>query len=125
MKDNQKTLISEPKEASPPFLTSNSKTIENEIVTKKAVTYTKSAHKIFSSIHHSKFRHLHGSAVHRSKYIENVRNLNTSTLNECDGFQCNSKRAALPIEGPGGKIAIVEVCLCITTLHLNRNIKKN
>ena len=76
----------------------------------------KRPHKTFSSLYHSKFRHLTGSALHRSQYIENVRNINTSIFGECDGFQSNSKRAAIPLEGPGGKIAVIEVCLLF--LHL-------
>ncbi|XP_028401542.1 coronin-7-like [Dendronephthya gigantea] len=73
-----------------------------------SATY-KRPHKTFLSLYHSKFRHLKGSALHRSQYIENVRNINTSIFGECDGFQCNSKRAAIPLEGPGGKIAVVEL----------------
>lgn len=69
----------------------------------------KKTHKPFTNLHHSKYRHLTGTPLHRSQYIENIRNLNTSMFGECDGFQVNSKRAALPIAGPGGKIAVLEV----------------
>jgi coronin-7 len=72
-------------------------------------TYKK-PHKTFSNLYHSKYRHVKGSALHRSQYIENVRNLNNSIFGECDGFQSNTKRAAIALDGPGGKIAVLEVC---------------
>ena len=39
-----------------------------------------------------------------------MKNLNNSVFGESDGFQGNSKRAAIPLDGPGGKIAVIEVC---------------
>lgn len=69
----------------------------------------KRTHKALASQHHSKFRHLTGTPLHRSQYIENIRDLSNSLFGECDGFQVNSKRAAVPIEGPGGKIAVFEL----------------
>lgn len=71
-------------------------------------TYKKQS-KTLPTLYHSKFRHMKGAPLHRSRYIENVRNLSSSVYGECDGFQSNSKRAAIPLNGPGGKIAVIEV----------------
>lgn len=49
--------------------------------------------------------------MHRSTQIENVRNLSTSVPGECDGFSANRERVAVPLKGPGGKIAIFEVMI--------------
>lgn len=57
----------------------------------------------------SKFRHLHGAPLHRSTHIENLRNLSTSITGECDGFHVNHERVAVPLRGPGGKIAVFEL----------------
>ncbi|GAB6023962.1 hypothetical protein CHUAL_008692 [Chamberlinius hualienensis] len=65
--------------------------------------------KVFQGFRQSKFRHLHGVPLHRSTHIENIRNLNTSIPGECDGFQVNQDRVALPLRGPGGQIAVLEL----------------
>lgn len=57
----------------------------------------------------SKFRHLKGTPAHKSFHIENVRNLSRQISGECDGFHANSARVAVPLSGPGGKIAIFEL----------------
>ncbi|XP_055618572.1 coronin-7 isoform X2 [Toxorhynchites rutilus septentrionalis] len=57
----------------------------------------------------SKFRHLKGTPGHKSTHIENIRNLSRQIPGECDGFQANPERAAVPIAGAGGKIAIFEL----------------
>lgn len=57
----------------------------------------------------SKFRHLKGTPAHKSQHIENIRNLSRQISGECDGFSGNPKRVAVPLSGPGGKIAIFEV----------------
>ncbi|XP_055540923.1 coronin-7 isoform X3 [Wyeomyia smithii] len=57
----------------------------------------------------SKFRHLKGTPGHKSTHIENIRNLSRQIPGECDGFQANSERVAVPISGAGGKIAIFEL----------------
>ncbi|KAG5892782.1 hypothetical protein JTB14_032658 [Gonioctena quinquepunctata] len=57
----------------------------------------------------SKFRHLKGTPLHKSFHIENVRNLSRQISGECDGFQANPERVAVPLSGPGGKIAIFEL----------------
>lgn len=57
----------------------------------------------------SKYRHLKGTPGHKSTHIDNVRNISRQIPGECDGFQANNERVAVPIAGPGGKIAIYEL----------------
>ncbi|KAJ8951735.1 hypothetical protein NQ318_012586 [Aromia moschata] len=57
----------------------------------------------------SKFRHLKGTPAHKSFHIENVRNISRQISGECDGFHANPERVAVPLSGPGGKIAIFEL----------------
>uniref|UniRef100_A0A182NVF3 Coronin n=1 Tax=Anopheles dirus TaxID=7168 RepID=A0A182NVF3_9DIPT len=57
----------------------------------------------------SKFRHLKGTPGHKSTHIENIRNLSRQIPGECDGFQTNAERVAVPIAGAGGKIAVLEL----------------
>lgn len=57
----------------------------------------------------SKFRHLKGTPGHKSTQIDNVRNVSRQIPGECDGFQANHERVAVPLAGPGGKIAIYEL----------------
>ncbi|XP_044735362.1 coronin-7 isoform X2 [Chrysoperla carnea] len=57
----------------------------------------------------SKFRHLKGTPAHKSLHIENIRNLSRQIPGECDGFQANPERVAVPLSGPGGKIAVFEL----------------
>lgn len=63
--------------------------------------------KTFTAARTSKFRHLHGTPMHKSNNIDNVRNLSISVLADSDGFQVNQKFAAFPLSGPGGQIAVV------------------
>lgn len=65
--------------------------------------------KTFTAARTSKFRHLHGTPMHKSNNIDNVRNLSISVLADSDGFQVNQKFAAFPLSGPGGQIAVVPV----------------
>ncbi|XP_069703216.1 coronin-7 isoform X2 [Periplaneta americana] len=57
----------------------------------------------------SKFRHLKGTPLHKSTHIENIRNVSRQISGECDGFHANSERVAVPLSGPGGKIAVFEL----------------
>lgn len=57
----------------------------------------------------SKFRHLKGTPGHKSTHIENIRNISRQISGECDGFHANSDRVAVPLSGPGGKIAVLEL----------------
>lgn len=55
-----------------------------------------------------KFRHLKGTPGHRSSQIENVRDLNRTTPGECDGMAASAEFVALPLSGPGGKLAVYQ-----------------
>uniref|UniRef100_A0A182KAP6 Coronin n=1 Tax=Anopheles christyi TaxID=43041 RepID=A0A182KAP6_9DIPT len=57
----------------------------------------------------SKFRHLKCTPGHKCTHIENIRNLSRQIPGECDGFQANAERVAVPIAGAGGKIAVLEL----------------
>ncbi|KAK1130586.1 hypothetical protein K0M31_018711 [Melipona bicolor] len=57
----------------------------------------------------SKFRHLKGTSGHKSTHIENIRNISRQISGECDGFHANPDRVAVPLSGPGGKIAVLEL----------------
>ena len=57
----------------------------------------------------SKFRHLKGNPGHKSTHIENIRNISRQISGECDGFHANRERVAVPLSGPGGKIAVLEL----------------
>ncbi|XP_065334722.1 coronin-7 isoform X1 [Cloeon dipterum] len=57
----------------------------------------------------SKFRHLKGTFMPKATHIENIRNISQQLPKECDGFHANPVRAAVPLSGPGGKIAIFEL----------------
>ncbi|XP_021932215.1 coronin-7 isoform X2 [Zootermopsis nevadensis] len=57
----------------------------------------------------SKFRHLKGTPLHKSMHIENIRNVSRQISGECDGFHANHERVAVPLSGPGGKIAVFEL----------------
>ncbi|XP_060530155.1 coronin-7 isoform X2 [Cylas formicarius] len=68
---------------------------------------TKRTSTVFGRV--SKFRHLKGTAAHKSFHIENIRNLSRQIPGECDGFHANPERVAVPLSGAGGKIAIFEL----------------
>ncbi|XP_055370713.1 coronin-7 isoform X3 [Condylostylus longicornis] len=72
-----------------------------------SATYTKRTSTVFGKV--SKFRHLKGTPGHKSTQIENVRNLSRQIPGECNGFQANHERVAVPLSGPGGKVAIFEL----------------
>ncbi|XP_014248589.1 coronin-7 isoform X2 [Cimex lectularius] len=57
----------------------------------------------------SKYRHLKGTPAHKSLHIDNVRNVSRQISGECDGFHCNKDRVAVPLGGPGGKLAVFEL----------------
>uniref|UniRef100_A0A1A9V0J8 Coronin n=1 Tax=Glossina austeni TaxID=7395 RepID=A0A1A9V0J8_GLOAU len=70
-------------------------------------TSTKRTSTVFGKV--SKFRHLKGTPGHKSTHIENLRNLSRQIPGECNGFTANHERFAVPLSGPGGKIAIFEL----------------
>ncbi|XP_011177594.1 coronin-7 isoform X4 [Zeugodacus cucurbitae] len=76
--------------------------------TEAAITNThKRTSTVFGKV--SKFRHLKGTTGHKSTHIENLRNLSRQIPGECNGFHANHERVAVPLSGPGGKIAIFEL----------------
>ncbi|XP_075159287.1 coronin isoform X4 [Haematobia irritans] len=70
-------------------------------------TSTKRTSTVFGKV--SKFRHLKGTPGHKSTHIENLRNLSRQIPGECNGFTANHERVAVPLSGPGGKIAIFDL----------------
>ncbi|XP_055843173.1 coronin-7 isoform X5 [Episyrphus balteatus] len=75
--------------------------------TEATITSTKRTSTVFGKV--SKFRHLKGTPGHKSTHIENLRNLSRQIPGECNGFHANHERVAVPLSGPGGKIAIFEL----------------
>uniref|UniRef100_A0A0K2SZ79 Coronin n=1 Tax=Lepeophtheirus salmonis TaxID=72036 RepID=A0A0K2SZ79_LEPSM len=63
--------------------------------------------KVFGRI--SKFKHLKGESLHKSKHFENLKNLSKTVPAECNMVHANRKRIVLPISGPGGKLAVFEI----------------
>ncbi|XP_053551119.1 coronin-7 isoform X1 [Bombina bombina] len=57
----------------------------------------------------SRFRHTQGTVLHRDNHITNLRGVSQSTPGESDGFCLNHERLALPLSGPGGQIAVLEL----------------
>jgi coronin-7 len=57
----------------------------------------------------SRFRHTNGKVAHRSRHYEGITGLSVSMPSDCDGFCCNDVRAAFPLSGPGGQIAVLEL----------------
>jgi len=56
----------------------------------------------------TKFKHLKGTPLHKSEHFENLKNLSKSVAAECDIIHANTKRIAIPLSGPGGKVAVFE-----------------
>lgn len=59
----------------------------------------------------SKFKHLQGKPLHKNYHIVNLQNLSKTIPGESDGFSANRKRCAVPLNGPGGRITILEVVI--------------
>ena len=57
----------------------------------------------------TKFKHLTGTPFHKSQHFENLKNLSKSTAGETDIIQVNLTRLAVPLGGPGGKVAVFEM----------------
>ncbi|KAM4697331.1 coronin-7-like [Rhinophrynus dorsalis] len=57
----------------------------------------------------SRFRHTQGTVLHRDNHITNLRGVSQSTPGESDGFCLNYQRLALPLAGPGGQVAVLEL----------------
>uniref|UniRef100_A0A182PL45 Coronin n=1 Tax=Anopheles epiroticus TaxID=199890 RepID=A0A182PL45_9DIPT len=79
---------------------SNNNNNNNAVTSKRTST-------VFGRV--SKFRLLKCTPGHKSTHIDNIRNLSRQIPGECDGFQANAERVAVPIAGAGGKIAVLEL----------------
>lgn len=79
----------------------------NKKTNETAITASKRTSTVFGKV--SKFRHLKGTTGHKSTHIENLRNISRQIPGECNGFHANHERVAVPLSGPGGKIAIFEL----------------
>ena len=55
----------------------------------------------------SKFKHLKGDVIIKGR-MENLKNLSRTVPAESDFFHANAERVAVPLTGPGGKIAVFE-----------------
>ena len=106
-------LVSEQSTADPEELSPEMtpKAVAQSTPASKPDTESVRPRKAFTGVRSSKFRHLHGTPMHKSNNIENVRNLSISMPGDCDGFQVNQEFAAFPLSGPGGQIAVIPVSL--------------
>ncbi|XP_038057415.1 coronin-7-like [Patiria miniata] len=57
----------------------------------------------------SKFRHMNSALMPRSMHMYNLYNLSNNIFGECDVFHANLKWGAVPLGGPGGMIAFVDM----------------
>ena len=57
----------------------------------------------------TKFKHLKGKPLHKSQHFDNLKNLSKSTSTETDIMCVNLTRIALPLSGPGGKVAVFDL----------------
>ncbi|XP_064607683.1 coronin-7-like isoform X2 [Liolophura sinensis] len=69
----------------------------------------KAPQKVFAGIRQSKFRHLKATVAHKDTHITNLRKLCKTIPGESDMFHTNTERCAVPLEGPGGLVAILEL----------------
>jgi len=56
----------------------------------------------------TKFKHFKGTTMAKSMVFENLKNLSKSMPTECDLIKANVDRVAVPLQGPGGKVAVFE-----------------
>lgn len=67
------------------------------------------AAKTFSAMHQSKCKYLKGVTGHPSNHIVNLRRLCRTLPGQSNLICANSKRCAIPIEGAGGLVAVIEL----------------
>lgn len=84
-----------------PFLANDGKAAAEPEVAKPK----RPASKMFGRV--SKFKHLKGDVLLKGKF-ENLKNLSRTVPAECDFVHANADRVAVPLTGPGGKIAVFE-----------------
>ncbi|XP_035229398.1 coronin-7-like [Stegodyphus dumicola] len=58
----------------------------------------------------SKFRHLNGTVFNKEYHITDLATLTRTIPGECNGFDANEKRVAVPIGAAGNFLAILELC---------------
>eukprot|EP00095_Tigriopus_kingsejongensis_P005020 maker-scaffold139_size317827-snap-gene-2.28 protein:Tk05020 transcript:maker-scaffold139_size317827-snap-gene-2.28-mRNA-1 annotation:"coronin-7 isoform x3" len=71
----------------------------------KKVEKKRPVSKMFGRV--SKFKHLKGDVILKGRF-ENLKNLGRTVPAECNFVHANADRIALPLTGPGGKIAVFE-----------------
>ncbi|RUS74895.1 hypothetical protein EGW08_017341 [Elysia chlorotica] len=69
----------------------------------------KPAAKPFAGVRKSKFRHIQGSMHHPSTAFTNLRKVCKTVPGESDMFAANEQRCAVPIDGPGGDMHVLEL----------------
>lgn len=57
----------------------------------------------------TKFKHLKGKPLHKSQHFDNLKSLSKSTSTETDIICVNLTRIAVPLAGPGGKVAVFDL----------------
>ncbi|XP_062514587.1 coronin-7-like [Corticium candelabrum] len=57
----------------------------------------------------SRFRHTNSKVLHPRNHIEGITAVGVSIPSDCNVFHSNDVRAAFPLTGPGGQIAVVEL----------------
>ena len=60
----------------------------------------------------TKFKHLKGKPLHKSQHFDNLKNLSKTTPTESDLIHVNLTRFAVPLGGPGGKVAVFDMNNC-------------
>lgn len=56
----------------------------------------------------SKYRNYKAAPLHKKMHLENLRNISTTCPGESELIQANPERVAVPLNTPGGKVAIFE-----------------
>ncbi|GFO47590.1 coronin [Plakobranchus ocellatus] len=68
----------------------------------------KPAVKPFAGVRQSKFRHIQGKLHHPSSSYTNLRKVSKTVPGESDMFAANELRCAVPLDGPGGDMHVLE-----------------
>ncbi|CAL8081262.1 unnamed protein product [Orchesella dallaii] len=73
----------------------------------KPPTSNKRIDTVFGQV--SKYRNYKAAALHKKMHLENLRNISTTCPGESELIQANPDRVAVPLNTPGGKVAIFEL----------------
>lgn len=65
--------------------------------------------KVFKGVRQSKYRYISGKTLHPSHHLTNLKNLSKTIPHDSDLFVANTQRCAVPLEGAGGIIAVLEL----------------